>query len=99
MPELPKIVRDRLNASKAAAGHPDADLLTAFAEFALPASERTFVMEHLGRCGECREVVSLALPASEAVEMAGAAAQRRWLRRPVLRWPVLGWSAAVAAIV
>src|SRR5437879_9185267 len=98
MPELPKIVRDRLNASKAAGGHPGADLLTAFAELALPAAERAFVMEHLGRCGECREVVSLALPASEAVEMAGAAGRRGWLRGPLLRWPVLGWSAAVAAI-
>jgi hypothetical protein len=101
MSELPKVVRGRLLVSQIAVGHPDADLLTAFAELALPEAERALVMEHLGRCGECREVVALAVPASETVEMARtpSTTSRGWLRGPVLRRPVLGWAVAVAGIV
>ena len=50
MPELPHIVRERLKVSRPTAAHPDADLLTAFAERALPESERAVVAEHLARC-------------------------------------------------
>lgn len=71
--------------------HPDADLLTAFAEQSLAAQERGEVLEHLARCGECREVVVLALPATEAVALAGSGAPTRigWLSWPVLRWGVV----------
>src|SRR5262245_14687613 len=67
MPEVPKIVHDRLRAALPADAHPDADVLTAFAEQALSAIERENVTGHLARCGECRGVIALSLPALEAV--------------------------------
>src|SRR5580704_18435477 len=72
MTEVPKIVHDRLRAAlplqgASASVHLDADLLTAFAEQALPVAERDGVLEHLALCGDCREVVALALPDSSMV--------------------------------
>ena len=65
--EVPKIVYDRLRAAApepdsnaVARAHPDADLLTAFAEQALSAPEREEVLHHLALCENCREVLSLA---------------------------------------
>jgi Putative zinc-finger len=71
MTEVPKIVYDRLRAALTlpyglpGQAHPDADLLTAFAERSLSATERDGVVHHLASCGDCREVVALALPAPE----------------------------------
>jgi hypothetical protein len=65
--EVPKIVYDRLrtaapepDSNAVVRPHPDADLLTAFAEQALSAPEREEVLHHLALCGNCREVLSLA---------------------------------------
>ncbi len=113
MTEVPKIVHDRLRAAlpdQAAPGesHPDADLLTAFAERALSASEREGVLVHLARCGDCRELIALALPAAEPATVpavaeasrAGAPPRRKlsfaW---PTLRWAALAAGVAVAAAV
>src|SRR5579884_1770267 len=41
-------------------GHPDANLLSAFAENALLRDERDAVTAHLSECAECRECVALA---------------------------------------
>src|ERR1700684_2094392 len=66
MQDVPKIVVKRLQETAAAGPHPDADLLTAFAERSLGETERVRVIEHLSRCSDCREVVALAaLPATE----------------------------------
>ena len=94
--------------------HPDADLLTAFAEQALSAAEREGVLEHLALCGDCREVIALALPAvdivavpiaaeSEAVRATAvpAKAERSWLRIvvwPKFAWPSLRWAALAAGV-
>ena len=72
MTEVPKIVCDRLRAAlpgRAAPEqtHPDPDLLAAFAEQALSATERDGVLQHLGLCGDCREVVALSLPPADMV--------------------------------
>ena len=40
--------------------HPDADVLNAFLEGALPEHERVACLTHLAECAPCREVVSLA---------------------------------------
>lgn len=61
MSNLPHIVRQRLAVSSGA-DHPDADLLTAFAERQLAAPERERVLTHLGTCASCREIVALAAP-------------------------------------
>jgi hypothetical protein len=87
MQNLPKIVRTRLKVAMPPGGHPDADVLTAFAERLLPQSERAFVMEHLSRCADCREVVALASDASTVeVAAAGRPVRGSWLTWPALRW-------------
>jgi putative zinc finger protein len=98
MPELPKIVRQRLQAVQRS-DHPDADVLAAFAEQSLPGSDRAVVMEHLARCGDCREVLALALPEIEEVKTEKAVASPVALRRPWLSMPVLRWGAIAAALV
>jgi hypothetical protein len=93
MQRIPKIAQARLQRqSPATAGpHPDADLLTGFAEQSLAAQERGQVLEHLTRCGDCREVVALTLPATEAVALAKSVGTVRigWLTWPALRWGVV----------
>lgn len=93
MQDVPKIVRARLQRQKLATAepHPDADLLTAFAEHSLAGRERDHVLDHLARCGECREAVALALPATEAVALASSESTARigWLSWPILRWGVV----------
>jgi hypothetical protein len=70
MSELPKIVYDRLRArpehSPLAQQHPDADLLAAFSEQMLSASERESVLDHLALCEDCRDAIALTLPPGEA---------------------------------
>jgi hypothetical protein len=88
MQNVPKIVRERLKVATPAVHHPDADALTAFAERSLPALERDVVLEHLARCGDCRDIVALALPALE-LEPVGSAMKpspSSWLTWPALRW-------------
>jgi hypothetical protein len=46
--------------------HPDAEVLSAFAEQALDERERGEVLEHLAGCGRCRQVVALASEAAGA---------------------------------
>jgi len=95
MVEVPRIVQQRLRiASAGAAGHPDADVLAAFAERSLPGLESDQVLEHLSRCGQCREVVSLALPASEPAEVSVKSPLAAWLT-----WPRMRWGLAAAGIV
>ncbi len=101
MQDVPKIVLKRLQETSAAGPHPDADLLTAFAEQSLAEPERVRVMDHLARCSDCREVLALALPAMELVAVAASAtaasatpARRRWFT-----WPVLRWGVAAAGII
>ncbi len=104
MPELPNIVRERLKVSRPTADHPDADELTAFAERALPESERAVVAEHLSRCHDCRDILALALPAALPATIAVETARVRlpvragWLRAPVLRWGVVAAGVAVLSV-
>ena len=95
MADVPKIVLERLKAASAKpTEHPDADVLTAFAERALPDRERDSVLKHLAGCSECREVVALALPASDATAPLVAHSGHRWVT-----WPTLRWGFAAAGIV
>lgn len=92
MQDVPKIVRQQLKASKPAMAesHPDADLLTAFAERSLAGAERSNVIEHLALCGDCRDVVALALPSTEAAALpASSGVRTNWFTWPVLRWAVV----------
>jgi hypothetical protein len=119
MTEVPKIVCDRLRAAlplpaRAAPerAHPDADLLAAFAEQALSATERDGVLEHLALCGDCREVVALSLPAADmapprtAPQTADEDGVRTVSRAGApaphklsFTWPTLRWAALAAGVV
>ncbi len=94
MQNVPKIVRERLKAAAPAVNHPDADLLTAFAEDSLPGVERDGVLEHLARCGACRDIVALALPEAEAVQTTVRPSPSGWLA-----WPALRWGFVVAGVI
>ena len=124
MTEVPKIVYDRLRAARAQGAlpdralteqtaperaHPDADLLTAFAEQALSATERDGVLEHLALCGDCREVIALALPAADVVAAPIAPETEAVRATPIpaksernfltaFAWPSLRWAALAAGV-
>ncbi|MGA2019472.1 MAG: YCF48-related protein [Candidatus Sulfotelmatobacter sp.] len=92
MQNVPKFVLKRMKETPPAAGsHPDADLLTAFAEQSISGDERARLMEHLALCGDCRDVVAMALPVTEIVAMPVSASTARigWLRWPAIRWGAL----------
>ena len=96
MTEVPKIVQYRLRAGRPAdASHPDADVLAAFTEQALSQAERDNVLGHLALCADCREVVVLALPATEAVAArAGAVgAEAATVSTPISDKPRRNWFA------
>jgi Putative zinc-finger len=93
MQKIPQIVRERLKAGAAISGHPDANALTAFAESSLPERERAGVLAHLAACGDCREIVALALPAIETGNTQSFA-----LRVPWLAWPAFRWGFATAGV-
>jgi hypothetical protein len=101
MHNVPQIVRQRLEAAPSPAIHPDADLLTAFAEQSLPGSERAVVLDHLARCGDCREVVALALPPSKSatLTLAASAGRTNWFSIPVMRWGVVAAGLVVVTSV
>ena len=94
MEKVPQIVSERLRAASSPVGHPDPDVLTAFSEQSLRKSERAAVLEHLARCGQCREIVALALPASDQLQETIRPARESWLT-----WPVLRWGFVVAGII
>jgi putative zinc finger protein len=100
MEQLPKIVRERLQAGPAGE-HPDSDLLTAFLEQSLSERERARILEHLSGCRECREVVSLAAPEPAALSTRTRPAPpvSSWLRWPVLRWGALAACVVVVSAV
>ena len=94
MKNIPQIVHERLKAGAAVSGHPDANILTAFGECSLRESERVSVLAHLAACTECREIIALALLATEGTQPASVAARRAWFA-----WPALRWGFATAGVV
>ena len=85
-----------------AVNHPDADVLTAFAERSLPELERAVVLEHLARCGDCRDIVALALPAMEGVETGVSRSPSPATSPSIggwLTWPALRWGFVAAGVV
>ena len=114
MTDVPKIVRYRLQAGELGRPeqtHPEADALVAFAENALSQAERDSVLGHLAKCGGCREVVALALPAEDATPVAAMAAAEAGsettvvqvsnsasIRRAWFAWANLRWAALAAGV-
>ncbi len=96
MQSVPNIVRQRLNAQRSEGNHPDANLLSAFAEKSLSDRERATVLDHLSCCAECRDILVFALPAAEEMQPAAKPSPSRWLTWPALRWGLV--TAGVALI-
>lgn len=84
-----------LRAGQRDEAHPDADVLTAFAEGALLERERAAVEEHLAVCAACRAVLTLAGAAAEETD-AGARERAARAQVRVLR---AGWAAAAAGVL
>jgi Photosynthesis system II assembly factor YCF48/Putative zinc-finger len=63
MNQVAKLVSGRLK-TQAAGPHPDPDLLAALAENALPDTDRARLLQHLGTCPDCREILYLTMPDS-----------------------------------
>ena len=101
MAEVSRTVRERLG-QQGAGEHPDANLLSAFAEHSLIDAERAQVLDHLSRCAGCREVAALSLLAVEQEQLSPAAvptgASRSWWRSPVVHWAALTAAALVVLI-
>jgi len=103
MAEVPKIVRERLS-HQVAGEHPDANLISAFAEQALTERERTQVLDHLSRCADCRQIVALTAPEvieerpAAAAARAPAGAKSSWWRSPILHWGAFTAAALVILI-
>ena len=100
MEQLPKLIRQRLQARTNEDGrHPDPDLLAAFTDRSLGKNERVQVLEHLARCGNCRDIVSLATSDFEAgAAVTQVVARSGGLRGPILRWGGLAASVAVVTV-
>ena len=83
--------------------HPDADLLNAFVERALPAADRTQIVAHLAGCARCREVVYLAQAAAEPeiapVAVVEPQARPGWFSEGFAKWRVALIPAAALAAV
>lgn len=86
MEKLPKLAIERLKVATPVADHPDADVLTAFSERSLAELERATVLEHLARCGECREILALSLPASEVMQPVFEPSAESGFSWRALRW-------------
>jgi hypothetical protein len=100
MQSVPKIVVKRLQ-SPAADPHPDADLLTAFAERSLGAPERDLMIQHLARCGDCREVVSRSIPPQvESLPLPDTNWFKvNWFHGSALRWATVAATVALIASI
>jgi hypothetical protein len=86
MESIPQIVRERLKASRPSDGHPDADMLTAFAEKSLSDRERAHVLSHLSQCCACRDVLALALPDTDTPDTIKVPQRHGWMSWPAFRW-------------
>jgi len=95
MEEMPKIVRQRLQAIIMPGEHPDPNLLGAFVERSLCRREQDQVLQHLSHCMGCREIVSLS---ANQPGIADAASVVR-VSPSWLSWPALRWGAALACVV
>ena len=82
--------------------HPEADVLTAFAEGTLLKRERTDLLQHLANCAECREIVHTSMDAAPEVlaEKKVSASPAGWGYRQWMPWAVaLAASLVVVATV
>jgi hypothetical protein len=94
MDNFAKLVSGQLKAQPASP-HPEPDLLTAFAENALPQGERKQLLKHLGTCSDCRDTLYLALPDSAESQNVLLVRPNR-VSRLALRWGTVAASVVAA---
>ncbi len=98
MNKIPNIAKRRLAADPAITRqdigpHLDANLLSAFAENSLDhGKERSMVIEHLGKCFDCREALFLAQPELDT-------SNTLHVTKSVRRWNAVRWTAWAACAV
>jgi hypothetical protein len=98
----PNIIGARLRAAAMAppSAHPDADLLTAFAEQCLNDLERARILEHLAQCTVCRDVVYFAQPEEEAtLKPVQSPVSTHWFAGRRLQWAALAASVSMIAAI
>jgi hypothetical protein len=94
----PNPLQRELAQGQQAGPHPDADLLTGFAEGSLLEREREEIFLHLAGCAECRELLSVAMGAvAKPVDESKPFLVARSSRSPVRTW--LPWASVAAGIV
>ena len=89
----PNALRSQLAQSQNAGPHPDADLLTAFAENTLLDRERAGILAHLAACPTCRAILSTAANAEPEVTP-----EPRPTRPPIPTW-LPGFALAASLLV
>jgi len=97
MDPVKKLVAASLRSQAPVQPHPDAELLSAFAENALSPRDREGVLEHLGACAACREVLFLALPGHSHTQKVLAVGKPR--PRFAIRWATAAACVVIAAAV
>lgn len=97
MDPVKKLVASSLKSQVAGQPHPDAEVLSAFAENALSPREREGVLEHLSACAACREVLFLSLPHHSETQKVLAMPKAR--PRFAIRWAALAVPIVIVAAV
>ena len=93
--EIRKLVSGRLKKAVADGPHPDPNLLAAFAENTLPDAPRKQLLQHLGGCSDCREILYLAMPDSAVAQKVPSFQPRRFSVF-AWRWGTVAASIAIA---
>jgi carboxypeptidase family protein/photosynthesis system II assembly factor YCF48-like protein/putative zinc finger protein len=97
MDPVKKLVAASLKSQVAGQPHPDAEVLSAFAENALSPKVREDVLEHLSACAACREVLFLSLPHDSETQKVLAIPKSR--PRFAIRWAALALPMVIVAAV
>ena len=99
--DVSKIIRSRLGqqAVPQSDGHPDPNLLAAFAESSLLERERADVLAHLANCTDCREYLALAFSTPEPETNEATHPQRSSVRHWFRTWRWFVTAAAACCVI
>jgi hypothetical protein len=99
--DVSKIIRSRLGqqAARQSDGHPDPNLLAAFAESSLLERERTDVLAHLANCTDCREYLAVAFSTAEFESNKAIHPQRSSVRHWFRTWRWFVTAAATCCVI
>jgi hypothetical protein len=95
MNQVPKIVRQRLGVTSDPS-HPDANVLSAYAQKALDQGEEATILGHLAQCADCRQILLLAQPELEAAPQVVGLPAKAPAGLHGMRWAF--WASAVLVV-